>query len=175
MALKKYLPVFKYRLTTQLSLNEVCRRLRENTLTKNASESDYFLVSGNTTFEVKVNENRFEIRVTKSGRHGFLPVVFGSIHEGLAGTSLDITMRLPKIVIAFVVVWVSFVTFGVVAGIIALTKSLINGHFQTRNIADLMPIGMLLFFYFILDLSFTGSCFECRKFLAVTLEGEEEL
>jgi len=70
-------------------------------------------------FAGKVGADSFELRPIIGYRNSFVPFVQGSFRTGLAGTRIDVRMRLLRPVAAFMAAWLTFAAVFVVLASIA--------------------------------------------------------
>jgi hypothetical protein len=70
-------------------------------------------------FAGKIGADSFELRPVVGSRNSFVPFVQGSYRTGLAGTRIEVRMRLLRPVAAFMAAWLTFAAVFVVLAAIA--------------------------------------------------------
>jgi hypothetical protein len=71
------------------------------------------------SFAGTIDADSFELRPVVGYRNSFVPLVRGSYRTGLAGTRIDVRMRLLRPVAAFMAAWLALAAFFVVLAAIA--------------------------------------------------------
>jgi hypothetical protein len=86
-------------------------------------------------FAGKVGESSFELRPVIGYRNSFVPFVQGSYRSGLAGTRIDVRMRLLRPVAAFMAAWLTFAAVFVVLSALAATHDPLRLGFVVLTVA----------------------------------------
>lgn len=111
-------------------------------------------------FEGSVSEEGFKINRIIRYRNSFLPVLQGQFFSHGHGVRIEVMMRLHVSVIVFCLVWIGFVGYMLWAFI---RQWLEVGKYEN---AILGPIGMLVFLYLLVTISFGIEANKARKLLA---------
>jgi len=103
MKFKKYLPVEDYELLTDLSVEEVLAKLKNNT---GPVSTSYFASSStDKPYEGRIEAPVFEINRVISYRNSFLPIIKGRVYAREGQTYIVIKMRLNNFVLLFTAIW----------------------------------------------------------------------
>ena len=158
------LPYQKLLFNSPLSREELTRRLAREV---SKSRWGFALFDRRTElFEGTITSEGFKVSRIIRYRNSFLPVISGNFSPTAKGVRVDVTLRLHGAVLAFSVVWLSFVGLGAAAVVLELLRSEPLG--QVR----LIPLGMLAFFYLLVTLSFGFEARKARKLLSEIFEAE---
>jgi hypothetical protein len=158
------LPYQKLVFNSPLSREELTRRLA-----REVSESRWgfaFFERREELFEGTITGEGFKISRIIRYRNSFLPVIQGNFSPTARGVRVDVTLRLHGGVLAFSVVWLSFVVLGIVSVASEVLRSRQLGQ------GSLIPFGMLTFFYLLVTLSFGFEARKARKLLSEVFEAE---
>lgn len=115
----------------------------------------------------KVFSERFEIRKAINYRNSFLPTIKGEIHNTINGSKIKIKMTLAEFVKAFMILWLSLVSFACFAVLINLIT---NGIDYETGSAVLIPFGMLIIGTLMVSLGFKTESKKSRKDLEEILQ-----
>ena len=115
-------------------------------------------------FEGTVSTSGFTISRAIRYRNSFLPILFGKFVPSAQGVRVEVRMTLHPLVIAFAVLWFTFV-----GGFLLLA---IGSTLTTLKVDEgiLLPIGMLLFFYLMVFLGFGLEANKAERFLSSLFE-----
>jgi hypothetical protein len=120
----KILPYEKFSINTSKSKEEVMGILRQNTLIGEGYPGLFMRYKGNAFFG-QIYDDSFQIIRLIRFRSGFRPLIEGKATGDDNGTSLDITIRLPKFAVVFWIVWMSFcLLLFTVAVVVTFTQGL---------------------------------------------------
>ncbi|MDX2250142.1 MAG: hypothetical protein SF052_25390 [Bacteroidia bacterium] len=165
----KYLPFENIIYKTHLSPDEVRRRLAEK-----VEPQKFFRMTGfgrnknDKDYEGKVDQNGFQITRIIGYRNSFLPQIEGEIQPGGEGTSVHVKMNLHPLVWVFIFIWCA----GVGSAFVALTVSSVQrGEF---DLFVLIPLGMLVFVYFMTIFAFKFESAKSKKYLEDLWEAQME-
>src|SRR5476651_2494099 len=125
-------------ITSPLTPGEVEKELQSMTSKPSYSFKLGTLMPLQRPFIGKIENFRFTIRLSITGRNSFLPLIKGTIAPHLNGSLIRVRMRLHLVVI-LVMIW--FCGFLGVAGTNDLRKSIRLGQF---GVTDFIPFGMIL-------------------------------
>jgi hypothetical protein len=117
-------------------------------------------------FEGTITGEGFKISRIIRYRNSFLPVVQGNFSPIAKGIRVDVTLRLHGGVLAFSVVWLSFIVLGLVGVASEVLRSRQLGQ------GSLIPFAMLAFFYLLVTFSFGFEARKARKLLSEVFEAE---
>jgi hypothetical protein len=153
-------PYQKLVFNSPLSLEELTRRLA-----REVSESRWgFGIFERRTelFEGTITDGGFKINRIIRYRNSFLPVILGNFSPFARGVRVDVTLRLHGAVLAFSVVWLSFVVLGAAAVLFS----------RQAGKESLIPFAMLAFFYLMVTLGFGFEARKARRLLSEVFEAE---
>jgi len=108
-----------------------------------------------TEFLGTITEQGFEIRRRIEYRNSFLPIIHGRVHPSAEGARVEVKMRLRLAIVVFGAFWVGMLLLCML-GVVIKTYS---GK-RIEPIAIIGPIGMLLFFFVLMTVSYR---LEARK------------
>ena len=127
------MPFWIVTLRTSLPLSEVEARIQPLIKTPHAAPPLRQPTRGGASFQGSFNPPRFKVSRRIRYRNSFLPVVHGSLRDGIVGSEVHLFMHLHLLVLAFVIVWIGGVLF-------ALSRS----SFAWDR-PHLIPLGMAVF------------------------------
>ncbi len=104
----KFLPYENFEFKTPLSPYDAIKRLRIVTGTR---QHFWFWQRPKTSYQGKIEENKFEISRVIGYRNSFLPIIKGEVRSDLGGSSITISMQLHVLVMFFVICWLGSVGF----------------------------------------------------------------
>jgi len=156
------LPYQKLLFNSPLSREELTRRLAREV---SKSRWGFALFERRTElFEGTITSEGFKVSRIIRYRNSFLPVISGNFSPTANGVRVDVTLRLHRAVLAFSVVWFSFVVLGAAAVALELLRS--------RHPESFMPLAMLAFSYLLVTLSFGFEARKARRLLGEIFEAE---
>lgn len=171
MNLNKYLPVENYILETDLSPEEITKRLTEKT-THQKSWYDWRAMKGGKPYYGVIQENVFTINRVIGYRNSFLPLIKGEVSRLSGRTQVHIRMRLSRFVQIFMFFWLGCTAL--VGGFIVLAAiSGIANYKKGYSFFALVPFAMLFFGFFMMSFAFKKESKISRKFLTDLLNGVE--
>jgi hypothetical protein len=105
---KSLVPFERLTIPTTLTFSEILERLDEVVEPPKIFRFTLFK-RPNKPYEGTISGNTFKISRIIRGRNSFLPVIEGAIYPESFGCSIEIKMSLHKIVIVFMIYWLSIV------------------------------------------------------------------
>ena len=179
----KFLPYEHLKIRTKLSTKEACEKLDGV-----VEPLNYVIVPPNGVIEPKrffgwfeVNQkpyegnlegSHFEVSRVIHYRNSFLPIIKGEIQPEMSGSSIDITMRPNGFVIAFMMLWLGFVGFFLLAIVGSLISSALQGNLEDPSIV-LAPGGMFVFGYTLFVGGFKFESSRSKEFFRELFQAEE--
>jgi len=111
------MPFYRFRIDTPLPVEAAVEGIRAITRDPPTFRESLRLAfrraeSGGRPFLGAVRGHAFRLRRDVKGRNSFLPMIWGSVQGGPAGTEVSVTMFVHPLVAAFVLFWLSAVGFG---------------------------------------------------------------
>jgi len=172
MPLKKYLPLEKYSLSTNLTKEEVLKRLSEKVAPRTRSIS-FFSYNIKLPYMGEINGNTFQICRSIQYRNSFLPLISGEITTYLGKTLINIKMRPEKFVLVFMIFWLGIV--GIVCLVIIGAAIIDFNRILTKGIPApaSIPFVMFLFGCLLTHFAFKLEANKSKKFLEELFEGKE--
>lgn len=150
------LPHEKFELRTSLSQDEILKRMTVNTMYKG-----------------KARDNTFEVQRIIKYRNSFLPCIKGVVQPAHKGSQILVTMKLHKLVIAFMAVWFAMLAVFTVAFMTMINiESTDNMHF-IEYIFKYMPFIMIFMGAAICYFAFKKESKISRQDLKNILEAED--
>lgn len=122
----KLIPSDKIEILTILSYKEVRKVLTDNIRPKRVFKIGFNQSKGKELFEGEFKQDTFDIQRIISGRNSFLPQIKGEIQSDISGTRLVLDLKINTFVVVFMIIWLTFVLFGFVMGIIGVINQGIN-------------------------------------------------
>jgi hypothetical protein len=116
-------------------------------------------------FTGTVGPNSFELRPVLGYRNSFVPTARGSFASGIAGTRVDVRLRMLPAVAIFMAVWLSL------AAAFFLGMLVIALRNPSRSWLPLVGIAFFAFGYLLMTLSFSYEARRIRTNLALVLSG----
>jgi hypothetical protein len=164
----KLLPYDNLTLHTPLSPVEVIARVKSVT-TQTGSTFVYWGLSIPDGFIGSVNENSFSISFHRRFRkNSFRPVVNGAVEPGVGGSIINLKMRMNLFVVISLAVWFML---ALAACAITLSQFFANpGAFTVDSLDLLIPLGMVVFFYGAILISFHSGSKSARETLESLLQ-----
>lgn len=104
---KSFLPFERLTIPTTLNFSEVLERLDEVVEPPKMFRMNLLFRRPDKPYEGTISGNTFKISRIVHGRNSFLPVIEGEIHSESFGCSIAIKMTLYKVVIIFMLYWLS--------------------------------------------------------------------
>lgn len=173
MNIKKYLPFENYVLISELSAEELTKRLAANIEPKRNVRFPGSNKNSNKPYEGQISGDSFTITRVIDYRNSFLPVITGHISATPRKTQINVKMQPTTFVLAFISLWlgiVGLVCLGtIVAGVIQFKHHLRDGF----SPAVLVPFGMFLLGYLLTILSFKAESKNAKYFLERLFEGQQ--
>ncbi len=172
MNLKKYLPIENLTLTTNLTIEEINKRL-ENCVEE--KKKSFFSLSNRNSlkpYEGYIKNNSFVITRIINYRNSFLPIISGEIINSNGYTTVNINMSLPKFIKFFIGFWLGIV--GLVSliilfiGLLSINKIVKSGF----SPFFLIPFGMFIFGFSLLYFCFNYERNISKNFLIDLLKGQ---
>lgn len=171
MKLKQYLPYEAYILYTDLPVQEVLDRIKENVRPLSRK-----ILSGqqpDKPYEGTVTEPMFEISRVISYRNSFLPKISGRVFSRGPQTHVIVKMRLFSFVAVFMTIWLSFAALLFIF-MASLSIFYTQKFLQSPGILFLlMPLGMFIFGSLLSIIPFKAEAEKSKKFLQKLLESKE--
>jgi hypothetical protein len=171
MTLKEILPFEDYTLTTRLSVNEIIKRLNDNTEEKRNLSFSSFGQNYQKPYTGHITSSTFTMSRNINYRNSFLPVITGRITALGGQTQVNIKMRPVLIVSIFISFWLGIV--GLICAAILLT-----GLIQFKDILQngfpfgiIIPFGMFAFGCLLTHFAFKTESKKSKEFLAKLLQG----
>lgn len=169
----KYLPFEKYILISQLSAEEVRKRLADNIESQKKFSLSPFEKYRAKPYEGSISEKEFTIKRIINYRNSFLPVIKGQIREEMGQVSIQVYMRPATGVLIFLSFW-----FGIV--ILACLTITVVAILQFRQMLEtginpgaIIPFGMFVFGSLLITLGFKSESGQSKDFLKRLLKGQE--
>jgi hypothetical protein len=131
-----FFPYENYRFTTQLSPDEILKRLNEHVEIQ--KKGSWFIgPSASKPYSGFVDAGGFTIRRNISYRNSFLPTTKGVLEREFSRTRIHVVMRMHTFVVVFMFVWLGLALFG---GISVFVASIFTPTFNpVAFIALLIP------------------------------------
>jgi hypothetical protein len=165
MNLKKFLPVENYTLTTALDVEEVRKRILENTGAKRTLKTLFRGNATNKPYEGYITGNTFKINRIISYKNSFLPIINGHIYSLSGKTYIKIEMKILTPVLIPVII---------ITGIFIVVSISFNGIVPNNFIfSPLFPFLFPIVWYLVVYFSFKIESNITKKILAKHLEGKE--
>ncbi|MFT3705126.1 MAG: hypothetical protein QM802_22355 [Agriterribacter sp.] len=175
MPLKNILPFENYVLTTNLSVEEVLKRMADNIQPK---EGFKFFAGFNRNYAKPytgyIIGRTFTMNRNINYRNSFLPVITGQIVIVSGKTAVKIKMQLGTVVLIFMSFWlgvIGLVCIGILVAGFSEHGQVFSNEFSP---AFLIPFGMLVFGCLLTHFGFKGESKKSKAFLANLLESVEE-
>ncbi|MGY0216350.1 hypothetical protein ACWJJH_03055 [Endozoicomonadaceae bacterium StTr2] len=127
----KLIPYDKFTVETNLSSEEVLKRIDENTESKKWSNQFY-----SKYFNGSVNKNGFSIQNNINSKNPIVPLLIGEVKPSGKGSRVNVTMRLKFSDFFVMFLWIAGVGFG-------LKTSISSTGFLSYS--SLMSLAMLMF------------------------------
>ena len=174
MIFKNILPFEDYMLTTRLSINEIIKRLNDNTEEKRSFSFSTLGQNYIKPYSGQITGSTFTMSRNISYRNSFLPVITGQITASNGQTQVHIKMRPVLIVLIFISFWLGIVGLACIAilltGLLQFKEILQNGF----SSATLIPFGMFAFGCLLTHFAFKTESKKSKKFLAKLLESVDD-
>jgi len=116
-------------------------------------------------FTGTVGTNSFELRPVLSYRNSFVPTARGSFASGIAGTRVNVRLRMLPAVAIFMAVWLSIATAFFIGMLVIAFRN------PSRSWLPLVGIAFFAFGYLLMTLSFSFEARRIRTNLALLLSG----
>jgi hypothetical protein len=173
MNFKQYLPFENYVLTSNLSVDEITKRLSAKIEPKKAIRLSGFNKGSTKPYEGEIVGDRFTISRIIDYRNSFIPVIKGRISTVRGKTQITIKMHPAIFVLILLSVWLGIVgiicLWIILAGLIQIKQVFQSGF----SPVILIPIGMFVFGCLLTSLAFKGESKNSKDFLAQLFEGQE--
>lgn len=171
--LKKYLPFENYVLTTELSIDEVYKKLSDNIEPKKTFRISMFNNNSTKPYEGEITKNSFNISRIISYRNSFLPIIHGEISTFLGKTQINIKMRPVIFVLIFMSFWLGIV--GLVCLVTLLFGLLSFSQILQKGFSPMLLIPFVMFILgsLLTNLAFKAESKKSKEFLATLLIGQE--
>jgi len=147
----KLLPYHRYEIQTSLTREEVVALLQSETEPRKWLRFS----RKHRLFEGEVSYEGFKIMRIIHYRNSFIPIIRGSLEQGVLGVKVKVRMHLHPFVMAFMCIWFGGVGFA----ILSTGAGLISGYTAPSPML-LIPFAMLIFGWL---LTSGGFWFEARK------------
>ena len=170
MNFRKYLPFENYVIATNLSVEEVKRKLAENVEPRRGFEL-FRTASYSKPYMGDLYGDTFTISRVINYRNSFLPVITGAITTDFGETKVKIKMRPAIGVIIFMCFWLG------VVGLVCLTMVVAAVFSEKTGSLDpvvFIPFAMFVFGCLLFTVPFKIESGISRKFLAKLLEAKEQ-
>ena len=154
----KFFPYKNYILTTNLTAEEVRRRLQDNIEPKKMFRFNFFHKSVTKPYEGEIHANTFCMNRIIEGRNSFLPLIEGKISKDGIGTEVRIKMRMA---LYTYIVWL--IILGTLISLIFKVASLmiLRKQFHPGSIA-LLVFTVLIYLFAVL--SFNSESSKSKRF-----------
>jgi hypothetical protein len=116
-------------------------------------------------FTGTVGANSFDLRRVLGYRNSFVPTVRGSYASGIAGTRVEVRLRMFPAVAVFMTVWLSLAAASFVGMVVIASRN------PPRSWLPLVGIAFFAFGYLLMTLSFSFEARRIRADLALLLSG----
>jgi hypothetical protein len=172
MNLKQFLPYEDYVLVTQLSVDQVCKRLADNIEPKRTFR--FYTLFGNSTkpYEGEIIGNRFRISRITNYRNSFLPVIEGEVFRSSGKTQIHIKMKPVQFIIIFISLWLGIVGLACVRMLFTALlniRQILETGLIGNSPMDLIPFGMLIFMCLMVYFGFKLESKKSKEFLVTLL------
>jgi hypothetical protein len=170
MLLKNVLPIEKYVLTTNLSVDEVLKRIADNI--QHRQEFNFSTLSRNYSkpYTGEINGTSFSMTRNINYRNSFLPIIKGHIMPCFGQTQVNIKMRPTIFALIFISFWLGIVTLFCIGlllvGLLRFRQILQTGF----SLGFLIPFAMFVFGCVLLYFSFNRESKISKDFLATLLQ-----
>lgn len=162
----KFLPTENLRYWTELKEDEVKKRLADLIEPEKIFRFNLLSSSSKKPYEGQINGNTFTMKRIINYRNSFLPRIDGTVRKDEEGTTINVSMQLPVMVIVFLCIWCGGVSFACLA---FLLQAFSDSAFSP---APLIPFGMLIFCYALTMGGFKYESSKSKKHLQKILEAE---
>ncbi|MBL7825480.1 MAG: hypothetical protein JNJ57_02540 [Saprospiraceae bacterium] len=161
-----FLPTENITYKTHLNEEEIIKRLSDHVETEETLSYGIFNSGSSKPYVGQINDQTFNIKRIISYRNSFLPRIYGIIEKDFGGSTIIVKMRLHTFVIVFLGIWCCFVG---IASAASLRQALGNQGFNSKT---MIPLGMLLFFYALIMVSFKYESYKSKMDLQTIFEAD---
>lgn len=159
------LPFEKLIYKTTLKEDEVTRRIADFMEPEKTFRFNLFAKTAKP-YEGKIEGRSFNMRRLIRYRNSFRPEIFGEISPDVNGPTINVRMRLHKVIFVFLFLWCGFVIYAFFA---FLQEARTDPKFTAFL---LIPAGMLLFVYILTIAAFSHESSKSKTDLQKLLEAE---
>ena len=172
MNLKKYLPIENFTLTTNLTFEEINKRLENSIEEKKKTFFSFSSRNSVKPYEGFIKNNSFVITRIINYRNSFLPIISGEIIKTSEYPTIKINMSLTMFTKLFVGFWLGIV--GLVCLIILLVGILSINNILKHGFSPfaLIPFGMFIFGFSLVYYGFKYESKISKTFLIDLLKGQ---
>jgi hypothetical protein len=156
----------RFTIVTNLSVDEALQRLAS--VIEPPKRQWFGMLSSwkRKPYEGTISGNTFRISRVINYRNSFVPVIEGEIYEGPEGASIEISMNLNTLVLAFMIFWLAVVGSFCIFALRAAISAVSIGWFT------LLPILMFVFGIAMTVGGFSVEADKSKKFLCGLFEQE---
>ncbi len=151
----KFLPIENIVFKSKLNEDEIIERLTDEV----EFENTYINYVSAKLFDGEITDNKFEITRKIYNSNSYNIKAIGTIEEDTDGTKINVKIKFRKGVTIFLCFGFGF-------------AFLISIMFLTNGVWKLQPLGMLLFFYLFIMLSFKYESYKSKKLLKNIFKAE---
>ena len=169
MNFKSLLPFENYILTTNLSVDEVLKRLNENIEHKKSFSFSLFGTKFTKSYTGQIIGTSFKMERNINYRNSFLSQILGQISSGFGQTQVHIKMRLEISVLIFMSIWLG------IAGFMCIMIAIFCISDGIFPFPIILPLPFFAFGYLITYFGFKTESKKSKEFLAQLLEGDEKI
>jgi hypothetical protein len=164
------LPIENYVLTTNLSVEEVLKRIAENIQHRQEFSFSTFSRNYSKPYTGEINSTTFTMTRNINYRNSFLPIIKGQVIPFLGQTQVNIKMRPTIFALIFISFWLGIVTLFCIGlllvGLLRFRQILQTGF----SPGFLIPFAMFVFGCVLLHFSFKRESKISKDFLATLLQ-----
>ncbi|MBI1837552.1 MAG: hypothetical protein HYR91_09845 [Flavobacteriia bacterium] len=172
MDLKKYLPIENFTLTTNLTFEEINKRLENCIEEKKKTIFSFSSRDSVKPYKGFIKNNSFVITRVINYRNSFLPIISGEIIYTNENPTIKIKMGLPKFIKFFVAFWLGIVgiacLFTLLIGVLSINNILKHGFSPFA----LIPFGLFVFGFSLIYFCFKYESKISKTFLIDLLKGK---
>lgn len=172
MNVRKLLPFEKYTLTTDLSVEEVLKRLTGCMQSESDYSWSYFRRIYTKPYRGAVTGQTFRMIRNINYRNSFLPIIKGRVTSISGQTEVVVSMRPAAFVLVFMAIWLGMtglVCIGIIVAGIAQSRQILDNGFSP---AVIIPFVMFAFGSGLTLFAFKSESIESKGFLADLLKAK---
>jgi hypothetical protein len=160
-----FIPYENITYKTDLKLGEVIKKLSDE-IEHETERPKIFTFDHLKPYSGTIDGGNFKIRRNLYYQNSFNPIIYGKAYEENDVTKINIKMKMHRIVIIFMSIWLGFTFFQCITFVLA---SIVEKKFELFN---LIPFGMLIFGYLLMTGSFKSESLKVKKHFAKLFEEE---